>query len=125
MPTVLSSRSSAGTKPAAHWGSWRAPTTYAVHRDHEPTPAPPRRGAAPVGQFPSWEGSGWVDLRQVHGEENHAPISRASVLSSIHHVLRFAVQEGADIRDGDLHEPCACRARGPGDVWRDDAVLRA
>jgi hypothetical protein len=30
---------------------------------------------------------------------------RRRISSAIHHVLQFAVQECADIRDGDLHEP--------------------
>ena len=49
-----------------------SPEFLCVYWVPEPTacpPAPPRRGATPTGEFPSWEGSGVGCWRQVHGQE--------------------------------------------------------
>ena len=65
----LDSDSSAGKKPAACCGSWRAPFRFSeCIETMNPPPTPPRRGAERFGQFPSWEGSGVGSLPTVHGE---------------------------------------------------------
>ena len=62
---------------------------FRMHWDHESTPAPPRRGAISVGQFPSWEesGVGWSALGSW----------KASILNSCHELgLRTASAASGD-----------------------------
>ena len=57
---------------------WRSGLKSALLNSTAVPPTPPRRGTGHDALLPSWEGSGWVALRQAHGEP---PLRVASQVS--------------------------------------------